>query len=85
MLLAAGRMYAFVNFRNPEDAKRAVSSLNDREVSCSNTYEPIGCVATAAAAHLMADYHNLKLRSKETGMTLAALLVCCMEQALCYS
>eukprot|EP00200_Dunaliella_tertiolecta_P014577 CAMPEP_0202392458 /NCGR_PEP_ID=MMETSP1127-20130417/92384_1 /ASSEMBLY_ACC=CAM_ASM_000462 /TAXON_ID=3047 /ORGANISM="Dunaliella tertiolecta, Strain CCMP1320" /LENGTH=2142 /DNA_ID=CAMNT_0048994965 /DNA_START=157 /DNA_END=6583 /DNA_ORIENTATION=+ len=28
-----GRMYAFVNFRNSEEAKRAVATLNDREVS----------------------------------------------------
>lgn len=27
-----GRMYAFVNFRNPEDAARAAATLNDREV-----------------------------------------------------
>jgi len=32
---AAGRMYAFVNFRNPEEAKRAVATLNDREVGAA--------------------------------------------------
>ena len=31
----AGRMYAFVNFRNSDEAKRAVATLNNREVCAS--------------------------------------------------